>query len=194
MAGSHRRRTERMAGPPRNENGPQPSWLVQQLIPEGKDFPDVPLIPVAGFLGRVEQRGEEADAGVYVHLYTSLSLSEYLVIKLGDVVRHIAPPDSDEDKHLSLVVLWIKNNARVDRIQLVSDLQSSTKIEQQSFLLGDIVDSYLPQASPLGMPTLGGGQGVRALRSAVLPCSFGGCGSNISPCGDQPPTNATTPC
>ena len=159
------------------------SRLLQMLL-RGRarfrnDFPDEVLIVLAGFWLPGSDWNDPAEFH-YVRLYTSLDLNEYIEFERG-FIRHIENYDQsvrDREKPLLPVVVWVARNARVRHAWRAED-ESITR--QEDFLAGDIIDIYMsPSAQEL--PTRTGGGRRMLMRSLYQPCSWGGCGSERTPC------------
>ena len=113
--------------PPTNGNGINPDAIVERLVPNPNDPPDV--IMMVGFLGRSTRPR-------FWRLYRTLDLKDYVEIAEGDIVL----TESLETKLQPLggTAVWVKSGARLQHIQNESQLAES------EFLQGDIIQKCLP--------------------------------------------------
>ncbi len=130
----------------------QPDALIERLIPEASQIPDVKVL--VGFLGKSIREG-------YWRLYLTITLDEYVEFAEVDVV-HSHAFESDESR-LGGTMVWVQRGANLQYTRSVS------REAQADFLQGTI------SASALGGRPAGPGSGyVQVAPQQALFLSFVG--------------------
>jgi hypothetical protein len=161
----------------------QDSWTVKELLGKGEWTQDI-YVAITGFLQKdpgtayAADGSDKKEGGDFVRIYTSLDLNEYVRVPTNAIVRVAPtpyPPTADTLKALAPITIWVSRFTKVQHAQRNND---ETILRQERFLVGEIVDKYLPGASTEGLPLQQGGNLAQVLESLVQRCSIGGCGDS----------------